>query len=110
VFDNGFHEAGAQPLGVSLGTDKTKVLPLKSLDLPKDIDLDLNYNSQIGVPDPKDSTHHLQAFFSMDIFGDVLDLTANFTWDRIENPVTNAEGVTPERDDYRLAFGIGVDL
>jgi hypothetical protein len=88
------------------------IVPVTVLEweVTDDIDLDINYNSQIGVPDPKDSTHHLQAYFSMDIFGDILDLTANFTWDRIENPVTNAEGVTPERDDYRLAFGIGVDL
>ena len=79
-------------------------------DITGDIDLDFNYNAQIGVPDTKDTTHHVQAYFSMDLFGDIIDLTANFTWDRIENPVTNAEGITPERDDYRLAFGIGVDL
>ena len=79
-------------------------------DITGDIDLDFNYNTQIGVPDTKDTTHHAQAYFSMDLIGDTIDLTANFTWDRVENPVTNADGVTPERDDFRLAFGIGVDL
>ena len=79
-------------------------------DITGDIDLDVNYNAQIGVPDTKDSTHHLQAYFSMDLIGDIIELTANFTWDRIENPVTKADGTTPERDDFRLAFGIGVDL
>jgi hypothetical protein len=29
--------------------------------------------------------------------------------DRIENPKANADGITPERDDYRLALGLGVD-
>jgi putative salt-induced outer membrane protein YdiY len=79
-------------------------------DITGDVELDFNYNSQIGVPDPKDSTHHLQTLLSVDVFGDVLDITANFTWDRIENPKTNAEGVTPKRDDYRLAVGLGLDL
>jgi len=79
-------------------------------DITGDVDLDISYNAQLGVPDTKDTTHHAQAYFSMDLFGDYIDLTANFTWDRIENPVTNADGITPERDDFRLAFGIGVDL
>jgi hypothetical protein len=79
-------------------------------DITGDIDLDVNYNVQIGVPDTRDTTHHLQAFLSIEIFGDILDLTANFTWDRIGNPVTNADGITPKRDDYRFALGIGIDL
>ena len=79
-------------------------------DITDDIDLDINYVAQVGLPDTRNSTHHLQAYFSMDLFGDVIDLTANFVWDRIENPVTNADGITPEQDDFRLAFGIGVDL
>jgi hypothetical protein len=79
-------------------------------DINDDIELDFNYNSQIGIPDPKDSTHHLQALLSIDIFGDLLDITSNFTWDRVENPKANAEGVTPKRDDVRLALGLGLDL
>jgi hypothetical protein len=38
LFDNGFHEAGAQPAGVPLGGDKVRELPLESLDLPQDIE------------------------------------------------------------------------
>jgi len=79
-------------------------------DITGDIELDVNYNAQVGVPDPKDSTHHLQAFLSIDLFGDLIDLTTNFTWDRIENPKGNAGGITPERDDYRLALGLGIDI
>lgn len=79
-------------------------------DVTGDIELDINYDAQIGVPDAKDSTHHLQAILAIDILGDILDVTANFTWDRIENPKTNADGITPKRDDYRLALGVGVDL
>ena len=38
LFDNGFHEAGAQPAGVPLGSDKVRELPLEPLDLPHDIE------------------------------------------------------------------------
>ena len=37
LFDNGFHELGAQPEGVPLGGDKVRELPLQPLALPKDI-------------------------------------------------------------------------
>lgn len=38
LFDNGFHESGAQPAGVSLASEKTRTLPLKPLSLPEDIE------------------------------------------------------------------------
>lgn len=79
-------------------------------DITGDIELDVDYNGQIGVPDTKNTTHHLQAYFSVDVFNDILSLTSNFTWDRVASPVTTSDGVTPKPDDYRLAFGIGIDL
>lgn len=38
LFDNGFHEEGAQPIGVPLATDKVKQLALKDLSLPFDLE------------------------------------------------------------------------
>lgn len=38
LFDNGFHEEGAQPVGVPLATDKVKQLSLKDLTLPFDLE------------------------------------------------------------------------
>ena len=38
LFDNGFHETGAQPIGVPLEGDKVREIPLKALTLPKDIE------------------------------------------------------------------------
>ncbi len=38
LFDNGFHEEGAQPVGVPLATDKVKQLALKDLTLPFDLE------------------------------------------------------------------------
>ncbi len=95
------------------GSDQTgSIVPATvfEVDLTGNVELDVNYNAQIGVPDPKDSTHHLQALLSVDIFGDIFDLTVNFTWDRIETPVANADGIVPKRDDYRLALGFALDL
>jgi hypothetical protein len=79
-------------------------------DLTKDIDLAFEYNSQVGVPDPKDSTHHMQAFLSIDVFGDKVDVTGTFTWDRTESPQANSNGTVPKRDDVRLVLGLGLDL
>lgn len=38
LFDNGFHEEGAQPVGVPLATDKVKQLSLTDLTLPFDLE------------------------------------------------------------------------
>jgi len=79
-------------------------------DITGDIELDINANSQIGVPDVNNTTHHVQAFLSVELFNDIIELTTNLTWDRIETPKTNAEGITPKRDDFRLALGLGLDI
>lgn len=39
-----------------------------------------------------------------------LDLNVSLTWDRISNPMSNAEGSTPWKDDIRLITGLGVAL
>ena len=79
-------------------------------DVTGDLELDIDYRSQIGVPDPKESIHHLMVLFSLDFYRDIFELTSSLTWDRVESPVANADGVTPKRDDFRFTFGFGVDL
>ena len=49
LFDNGFHETGAQPVGVPLGSDQTRELPLKPLVLPKDIDPFTPYKDRLTI-------------------------------------------------------------
>ena len=49
LFDNGFHEAGAQPVGVSLEGDKVRDLPLKPLKLPKDIEPFTPYKDRLTI-------------------------------------------------------------
>ena len=31
------------------------------------------------------------------------------TWDHVANPQTNDAGITPEKDDFRLNIGLGID-
>ena len=40
----------------------------------------------------------------------VWEFEAAFTWDHVQTPTPDAEGVTPERDDYRLSYGLSVDF
>jgi hypothetical protein len=49
LFDNGFHEIGAQPVGVSLECDKIRELPLKNLTLPKDIEPFTPYKDRLTI-------------------------------------------------------------
>lgn len=39
---------------------------------------------------------------------DIFDVVTTFTWQRIQNPTTKADGTTPEQDDFFLTFGLGV--
>jgi len=93
-------------------TDETgSLIPTMSLDwdLTDDIEWNIAYNGRIGLPDPKNSTHHLSSLFSVDVWS-ALDFTVSTTWDRVENPTPNADGVMPKPDDFRVAFGLGLDF
>jgi hypothetical protein len=81
-----------------------------SIDITSDIELDVDYNSQVGIPDPKRSFHHANAVLGIDVLGDLLSLDMAVTWDRTESPKRDAGGNTPNRDDFRMSFGIGVEL
>lgn len=79
-------------------------------DVTGDIELDLEYTVNIGVPDPKNTTHHLTTLLTVDFFRDIFELSLSLTWDRVENPVAREDGSVPKRDDFRMAFGFAVDL
>jgi hypothetical protein len=103
-------------LSVEEGQDQKSetgtVIPSTKLesDVTKDIELDFEYSSNIGVPDPKSSTHHLTSILTVDFLRDIFELSMSFTWDRVENPTAREDGSVPRRDDYRFAFGFAVDL
>lgn len=49
LFDNGFHEEGAQPVGVRLATDKVNQLSLKDLTLPSDLEPFAPYRDRMTI-------------------------------------------------------------
>ena len=40
----------------------------------------------------------------------ILDLDVSFIWDRVGKPQRDNDGDTPEKDDFRLVVGLGVDF
>jgi putative salt-induced outer membrane protein YdiY len=91
--------------------DNGAIIPILSIewDITSDIEFELNYNSQIGVPDTKNAFHYLFALLSIEL-SEYLDLDTSLQWDHNENPVADADGNIPKRDDFRLSFGLGVDI
>ena len=53
--------------------------------------------------------HHLLTTLSTDLIGN-LDLDVTFVWDRTQEPQQRADGTTPEKDDYRLLVGLGLEF
>ena len=53
--------------------------------------------------------HHLLTTLSTDLIGDI-DFDVSLVWDRTEKPPPNADGETPEKDDFRLLIGIGFEF
>jgi len=79
------------------------------LDITADIELDTDYRLQLGLTDPGLTTQHLLSTLSVDILGP-LELDVSFSWDRLEQPVPNADGTVPKSNDYRLSVGLGIDF
>ena len=49
LFDNGFHEVAAQPLGVPLAAETVRTMPLKSMTLPRDIEPFEKYKDRLTI-------------------------------------------------------------
>jgi putative salt-induced outer membrane protein YdiY len=87
------------------------VIPILNIewDITSDIEFDIDYNAQIGLPDTKNAFHNLFTLLSIEL-SSYLDWDTSFQWNHNENPVADAEGNVPKRDDYRISVGLGVDL
>jgi len=110
--------AGYQPttfVSVVPGEDDTDksaaIIPITSLEMgiTGSLEFAFRYNSSITVPDTKGTVHHLFALLSYELTS-LLDFDISITWDRIKNPKPRADETVPERDDFRLFFGLGVDI
>ncbi len=80
-----------------------------SLDLPRDVDLDLRYGLQLLVTDLGRTAHSASAVLGFEIW-DPIDLDVGFYWDRIESPERDGDGERPKSDDLRLTVGLSIEL
>jgi len=85
-------------LGTSLETDPTSR-----------IEWDTDYAVQLIATDMGLTNHHLTSLLSVDLIGS-FDLDVTFNWDRVEQPVPDADGTVPKQNDYRLTVGLGFDF
>jgi putative salt-induced outer membrane protein YdiY len=78
------------------------IIPATTLewDITSDIEFNLTYRIQIGVPETADTNQHLVLGFEIDLFED-FDLDLKFQWDRVGRPRRADDGTLPEKDDYR---------
>lgn len=90
-------KAGALVFGTDLDYDITSYL-----------EFIFNYRIQAAKEEAGGYTHHMVGSFETEITGS-LDFDVSLTWDRISQPATDADGNTPEPDDYRLSVGISYE-
>jgi len=88
------------------------VIPATTLeaDITKDIELDFEYRSRIGVPRIKASTHHVAGKISIDFYKDIFELNFSVNWDRVDNPQPYEDGTVPKKSDLKMIFGFGIDI
>jgi len=78
-------------------------------DLPKRFEWETAYQLQLIATDVGKTSQHLTSTFSFDLWGP-LDLDTTFQWDWVADPTTDADGNTPEQNDFRISVGFGLDL
>lgn len=54
-------------------------------------------------------THHAVVGVEIELTS-VLDLDVSLVWDRVQRPRARADNTFPERDDFSLRLGVGIDL
>ena len=87
-------EAGALVFGTDFDAELTSAL-----------DFIFKYNIQASKAEAGGYAHHIIATFESEITRS-LDFDISMIWDRISQPATDADGDTPEPDDYRLTVGV----
>ena len=78
-------------------------------DITKTTELTAEYGVQIGIGHEANTIHHTFIMFEIDVWGDI-DFDMSFTWDHVTRPKTNAEGITPVKDDVATYFGLSMDF
>ncbi|WP_394204099.1 YdiY family protein [Shewanella waksmanii] len=93
----------------SEGSAAVVVETIYEWEITDDIDFDALYRVNYGSQDSGGYSHHAVAAFAIELT-DIFDLDLSFVWDHISNPQDDADGNTPEKDDYQFIVGFGIDL
>ncbi|WP_427982118.1 DUF481 domain-containing protein [Agarivorans sp.] len=78
-------------------------------ELNRDIEFNHDYQMTLTQHKVGGYQHHNLFNLAIDITDD-LDLDIDFIWDYTQYPTADADGISPKKNDYRLAFGIGLDF
>jgi len=79
------------------------------VEISKRIDYLLTYSLTATSREAGLFAHHFLTSLELELT-DLLDLDITFTWDRIEEPIEDSSGVTPEKNDFRLTVGLAFDM
>lgn len=84
-----------------------------STELYWDINSDIEYNFSYDVQIVSDASggliHHLKTGIEIELIND-FDIALTYYWDRIEDPVENDSGITPNKDDKRFVVSIAYEF
>ena len=75
-------------------------------EINSQLDLAINYSATGAHSDTGGYTHNFRISLATELT-ESLDFDLAFTWDHISEPRTDADGNTPQPDDFRLMFGLG---
>ena len=99
---------------VQVGEDSNESTGALELDttfdteLSKTLDFIAGYKIQIGNEASGGYTHHIVTTLETELTN-VLDFDVSFIWDRITSPTPDANGIVPDKDDYRLVVSLALD-
>jgi hypothetical protein len=79
-------------------------------DLTDAVELDAEYSMKLSLGKDDTVLHHLFVRLSFDLMGDWLDFNASLNWDHNRSPKTNADGVTPKKDDLVMTYGLEIEF
>jgi putative salt-induced outer membrane protein YdiY len=78
-------------------------------DLTDRLEIDADYSLTLGVPEVERSVQHFRGVFSIELTR-LLDFDVAFTWDWQADPVAGANGEIPEKNDFRVSIGLGIEF
>ena len=111
----GFGVTTVERVSVEAGQDKNSRSPSSTIgtdfetEITSWMDYLLSFQATFVDEASGQYQHHLLTTLSSDLIGDI-DLDVSLVWDRTARPPPGADGVTPEKDDFRLLIGVGYDF